>query len=555
MPFGDTDTQTAPLNTLPTVGGAPAPIAAGGPSAGGGLGANIDAQKAQLNQMVQQMLQRATQGKMGLPQPVQRNSPESMQQQPFNMNTAWSKKGDWGIALQNMGTTVHNLVAQHKQNQTRDALADWQGFDQAIEKAQMAAGPGDPSDPAWSKKVSDNLAQMPWVKAMLDPSNPKSVKRLKNMYKALNVDLTDDKENVYGQALKQLHKVKGAEKELRNNQAKKQEFEQKRQQTMKARMANLMSQARMAPPDPKNLESAARILESQLTHEESLAARTQAHLDSLEVQRGNLQARQQQIEQSHRDRQERMEDMQTNFQESLQIRKQLAQIAADKAYSLHDTSGLKDAVEKGFPINMIGDKESRDAVIKSFTKEGRSVPKPISPAEQASLDDGEVQLQKTHFWKDALKNEYADSQGNLPNKPFGSTWQRLQYKFGKAPPDAEIISDFSRERYAAVTGLIKGMRRGDIIKDMIQHTPDPVKDSPRLMYLKLDALDANYSLARAVTLQEHGFDKDPVDGSSLKDNIQSYENHLKSANTDINNLNKQQAAPDKKVYSKGQVPD
>lgn len=227
-------------------------------------GQNVDTQKDLLNQTVQGLISRATapQNHMQAPQP--RFSPESMQRQGYNMNvgTGPNKKAartqDFGIAMQNFGTLIHNMVGQHKQNQVREAMADWQSFDNSLQKAQMAAG--DPSSPDYQKKVQQNLANMPWVKSMLDPANPKSVKRLKNMYKALNVDLLDDKENVYGQALKQYHKVKNAEGKIQDAQ-QRMEMDKKRQQTMQSRIVQMMQQSQQTPPDAQRLEEAANIME------------------------------------------------------------------------------------------------------------------------------------------------------------------------------------------------------------------------------------------------------------------------------------------------------
>jgi hypothetical protein len=242
----------------------------------------VDAQKQQLDQMVKSLLSRAMAPKMGMPTPQPRYGEKEFEQGAMNMETSRSKgnKADMGVALQNFGTTINNLVAQHKQNQTRDALADWQGFDQAIQKAQLVAG--DPSAPDYQKKVQEALGNMPWVKAMLDPANQKNVKRLKNMYKALNVDLLDDKENVYGQALKQLHKVKAAEGKM-TDAKDKMEMARKRQQTMQSRLANLMSQAKATPPDPQQEE---RAMALGLEHEKNQIEAAKAGIDKWEFKQG-----------------------------------------------------------------------------------------------------------------------------------------------------------------------------------------------------------------------------------------------------------------------------
>lgn len=218
--------------------------------AGAGAGGGVDTEKAKLDQMVQHILSTVTkpqQGGIGAPSPRQDPQGPGMQQQQYKMGRAYTKQEDIGNVLYNAGTLIHNLSAQFKQNQVRDAVADWQSLDHSLQKAQLAAG--DPSAPDYKQKVQQNLAQMPWVKAFLDPSNPKSVKRLKNMYKALNQNIFDEKENVYGQALKQFDKAKKAEGQIAQH---KEELDKAKQQTMESRMKSLAGAGQMTPPDPKN---------------------------------------------------------------------------------------------------------------------------------------------------------------------------------------------------------------------------------------------------------------------------------------------------------------
>jgi hypothetical protein len=256
----------------------PAPMGGGGVATPGGGG--VDAQKNILNDLVKTLMTRVSQPKMGMPAPQPKFSEESMTDKGFNMSLARSRGEDVGIALQNMGSMVHNLTAEHKRNQVRDAMSDWQGFDNAIEKAQLVAG--DPSAPDYQQKVQAALGNMPWVKAMLDPANQKNVKRLKNMYKALNTDLMDEKENVYGAALKQHHKVKAAEKKITdvNQQA---DMAKKRQQTIQSRLANLMQQSKMSPPDPKGIEEVGRIA---VEHEKNMVEAARLGIDKWEFKQG-----------------------------------------------------------------------------------------------------------------------------------------------------------------------------------------------------------------------------------------------------------------------------
>lgn len=533
-----------------------------------GAGGAVDAQKSQLNQMVMQMLQKATQPKMGMPAPQPRFSEQSMTPQGYNMKSASSKSEDMGIALQNMGSMVHNFVAEHKQNQVRDAMADWQGFDNAIQKAQMVAG--DPNAPDFQKKMNDALAQMPWVKSMLDPANQKNVKRLKNMYKALNVDLLDDKENVYGQALKQMHKVKAAEKKIKDV-GQQAEMAKKRQQTMQARFQQLTQMAQAQAADPKNMESAAKIIESQIAHEDNAAQRRenaedrrqahednrefreQAHLDTLDHQKDQLEQQRQSLEERVRNDNAVLTERSDAHKENMALHRELIQIAADKAHTLGDTSGLRKQVEAGFPIDKL-DAKDRVAVLKDFSATGDRAPLPISTAEQTVLDEGLNQQMKIDAWKAQLDTT-RDANGKLSNKPMGTFWDSMKYKLGYATPNSAMVSDFSRERWSAIAGLVKGVRRGDILKSMVAHTPDPWKDSVELMNVKLDALKANYGLARATALKDHGFKYDPVTNNDLDSDIKSYEVHLNAADADVQKVEKQKQPAANKVHGKDEIPD
>jgi hypothetical protein len=251
-------TLAAAGNQFPTIPGSD-------PSQGGS-GA-VDQQKAALQAMVQQMLKQATQPRAGMPAPQPRYGEDEMKQQGYNMSPAYGKTANIGIGLQNAGTFINNMVAKHKQNQVRDALSDWQNYDNAIEKAQMVAG--DPNATGFKEKFEDALSKQPWVQSNLDPSNPKNLKRLKNMYKGLNIDLFDDKENVHSEGLKRHIKVKAAEKGIKDAAQQKQ-MAQQMQEVFKGRVQKLADMAKMQQPDPKNLESAAKLVESQLAHEDVL---------------------------------------------------------------------------------------------------------------------------------------------------------------------------------------------------------------------------------------------------------------------------------------------
>src|SRR5579864_1538923 len=129
-------------------------------------GTVVDNSKAQLEAITKNLLARTQAPQAGgMRQPSSRFSQESMTPQGYNMAHNTNKAADAGQAMQNFGTFVHNMVAQHKQNQIRDAASEWQGLNSSLERAQALAG--DPSAPDYQNKVQQILGEDPWVKANL----------------------------------------------------------------------------------------------------------------------------------------------------------------------------------------------------------------------------------------------------------------------------------------------------------------------------------------------------------------------------------------------------
>jgi hypothetical protein len=227
----------------------------------------VDQQKSQLDAVTQGILARASAPQAGgMQQPVPRAGADQLSKQGYNMQHNTNKKADAGQAIGNFGTFVHNMVAQHKQNQIRDAMSEWQGFNHSLENAQALAG--DPSAPDYQQKVQKMLAQDPWIKANLDPANPKAQKRLKNMYKALNVDLLEgDKDNVHRDGLKRffqvntaMQKVKEMGQKMAGHQQQKPPMDAQKQQGMfQEGLQKLMSQQTFQKPDMARQEEAARL--------------------------------------------------------------------------------------------------------------------------------------------------------------------------------------------------------------------------------------------------------------------------------------------------------
>lgn len=233
-----------------------------GPMPGAAEGASADKLKA----MTQQLIQMATRPQAGVRQPTPAYSPESMKPGEYNVQQGKSRGQEVGFALQNFGTFVHNAVAQHKQRQVSDAMAEWQGFDTALEKAQVLAG--DPSAPDYQQKLQKALAADPWIKANLDPANPKAVKRLKNMYKALHVDLlAEGEENVHRDGLKRFFRSKEALARAKAAKDKMRQYKSDpvaKQRAMSQSLEKLAGMGALKPPEPKALEEAAKTVVDEI---------------------------------------------------------------------------------------------------------------------------------------------------------------------------------------------------------------------------------------------------------------------------------------------------
>lgn len=522
----------------------------------------VDSSTDKLKQLTQSLIAMATRPQAGVRQPQPRAGYGAEALSPDKpMLPSGNKYKDAGATVYNLGAFVSNMVKAHKQRQVSDAVSEWQGFDAALQRAQVMAG--DPSAPDFQQKVQQKLKSDPWIQANLDPANPKSVKRIKNMYKALNVDLlADGEENVHREGLKRFFRSKEALDKAKANQQKMQQYKsdpQAKQRAMQQSLQKLMSMQTLQQPDPKAIESAARAAEAmagveerRALVEEQMTQRKQFHLDTLASQEASRAQRMQIAQMGSNDHNKSLAERSQYHQQEIELRREAIQIAADKASTTGDIGSLVDQVEQGFPIDKL-DAKDRSAVVEEFNHRGVQAPKPFTNQEQTVLDDALNQESKIRMWESTVENT-KDANGQLSNKPLGTFWQALKYKTGFDTPESAMISDFSRERWSAIGGLVRGVRRGDILRDMIQHTPDPWKDSMKLMDIKLKALEANYSLARATALKEHGYTRDYITGNNLDDDIKGYEDHLKAAKADIQRLQKTDKS-DTAVHGKGDIPN
>lgn len=278
------------------------------PPQGGGAGDAASVNKQQLDQLMKVLLQKASASQSSLQKPQLRNSPDSMQKQGMSKMPAATgdpsrdAQNNVNTSLNNIGGLIHNFSAQHKQNQVRDAMSEWQGISNAYEKAQVAAGAppnGNSEDPEYKKKVMEMMKNDPWVKANLDPANPKSVKRLKNMSKALNFDpLGGDEENVHRQGLLQHFKVQDAFKKMLGARKKMDEHKQGAQpqgqpqggkpnaQDLQGVLGNIMSQSKVQQPDIKEQTEVAKVGVEKYKAEADMVRAKNSSMDKYDFKQG-----------------------------------------------------------------------------------------------------------------------------------------------------------------------------------------------------------------------------------------------------------------------------
>ena len=166
---------------------------------------------------------------------------------PMNTNLARTKSEGLQLFLHNLGATVSNAVAAHKERQIRAAMGDYSALTGAWERAQDASG-GDPS------KADQIFNQDSIVYGILhDP------KKVKNMAQAESMDyLNPEKTTVYGEAKKrwvQTHQAHGIMKILQKLHIAAQSQPQlsgQEQQQFAQEMAHRVEQtARPTPMDAK----------------------------------------------------------------------------------------------------------------------------------------------------------------------------------------------------------------------------------------------------------------------------------------------------------------
>lgn len=454
---------------------APAP-----PGAGGGNDI-ISVSRQKLDAMLQQLMTRASGGQQSAAQPpTSRNSPESMKQQGYDTKGV-PKTGDpsrdignsVNQALGNMGTFVHNMVAQHKQSQTRDAMSEWQGFGSALTRAQLAAGDppnGNPQDPEYKKKMMDILSQDPWIKSNLDPANPKSVKRLKNMSKALNFDpMGSDQENVHRQGLLQHFKVQDALKKMVGAKQKMAQHTQGQQGQSQGSpssgganqglppnaqdvLRHFMQQTQTQGPDTKTQLEIAR-LQTELYKADAEAeakVRTQQASDERQDKRlADADARQDKALQAMSDRQDKALLAHT------QLMRDEMKHAAEREWARLDTMGQT----KGYNVNTQGKAQ------KMNLKQGQDVPDSwISEkdAEAISTPTGQGRNRAETAGVILKMNQELGKVLSLDDKKLGAVAGRLEdfkaNKVGVNDPDYIYLSQISELAKSATAMMHLGQR-------------------------------------------------------------------------------------------------
>lgn len=478
---------------------------------------------AQIMKMLLLNAQRKQAG--GTPVPGQVGQGPQRDPMSIGMNTgnphAWS-----GVRFTAaLGDLIGSAVAKKKQNDILKAEGDWTYMQSALNELYGAQASGDQKGAAAAQAKLDVV--------LGDP------KKLKNMAKALNQDwLNPEKTTVYGEALKKVNAETQAKdaKQMQAAQGIKGIFQrliQRQQQPQlspdqQQRMAReIEAKAPTTTPgsmDPKILMELVNQARLEQQHDENLAERKQEHEEALaqrkEEHEDNLALRRDLLSEKATEAQNRLSDARLNREEREQYHRSLVQLHRDslelrrqQAASSNDPAAWAELVQRGQSLSTIPAKE-RNAVVEYMNKQKMSVPKPLSSTEQKAIDDATETVSKVDGWINQLQ-QFAGNDGKLPNKPFTMLGSTLKYYAGSDSPDAALISDLSRERWQAIAPLLHGIRRGDIVNDIVKHTPSPWKDSVSLMDTKLRQLKANFEEARQAILQSHGFEVDPSTGDPI----------------------------------------
>jgi len=436
----------------------------------------------------------------------------------------------WGAErfMSGLGAFIRDAVRAKKERQLQSAEGDWTTMQAYMNELYAAQASGDQQGAAAAQKKLDNF--------FMDD------KKLKNMAKALNQDwLNPEKTTVHGEAMKNVA-AQGQQKQNamtgmknvfrrligQNQQMKVQLTEQQRRQMAQ----EIEAKAPVMPGqlDDKFLLDIANQMRQQQQHEETLAERREFHEESLaqrkETAQQNFALRQQGLDQQkmalqarldegNLNRQQRADfhkDMMANQEANRALRKEIADMRTQAGEDAR--SEWADHVRRTGKITDVPTKE-RAGVMKYMGDNSMNVPTPIGIAEQKTIDEALETGAKVDGWLEQLDKLRDPKTGKLPNRRFSMFAPMFQYFTGKASPEAALISDFSRERWQAIAPLLHGIRRGDIIKDIVRHTPDPRFDSIENMYIKLQQLQKNYEQSRQAVLRGHHFDIDPSTGDML----------------------------------------
>lgn len=408
---------------------------------------------------------------------------------------------------------VGKAVMGDKQKKVRSAYADWSALMTSWDEAMQMAG-GD------QQKAEQLHEKMPVVQAILgDP------KKRKNMAKALGEDwMNPEKSSVYSQGLKMAIKADKAGKlvkALRTLHLAHQlqpQFNQEQQQQFVHEGEQMIPKA--GQPNPQLALEAAK--EQRLGQEKEMQFQLQRQqieqtgqlrLEQMRMRDQQfqmmLQERQINRQQMNEWRKDSLDERREYHQDMLDMRKQMAQLSGDPGDWLT-------ALNMGVSFAQVPAKDKRSVV--AFAKAHNvPIPRQLTTQENQMLDAAMETGMKVDQWLITLSGkEFQGADGKPSNQAFSTLWPMLKYKFGVGSPEASIISDLSRERWAAIAPLLHGVRRGDILRDIVQHTPNPTKDSPALMVTKLQRLKQSFEWGKQAILWGHGFRVDPQTGQPLQ---------------------------------------
>jgi hypothetical protein len=376
------------------------------------------ADPSQLNSLLQQLIQKATQRHTSLAGAAPTQQPQ--QRSPYNTNVGGTPAEQKQSFFYNLGATIQNAGLALKEKQIKQATGTMQTLSNAWDEAQNLAN-GD------QQKALQIFNKMPQVQGIL--SDPKQVKQLGKLlqYDALNPEKNKTSMHVAAERVGKANKIKsmmGAVKQaITQNQTQRGPYDAQQQAGIAQRLVS------RAPATQESGQSqlVQDVLKSQLLMEQE--RQKEEHADKMEQEREDFRDYQQQVTEDARTTRQQLHD---NTMASLQ---HMRDLASDQRESAREAAMLKG-------IGM------RDA--DKFQ---------VTPAQLNTQVNGALSTLKQQL---AMANASLEKMRAEADKRDASTWQRLT----TSAPDLQGAQDDMKHTQAAIDYIES--QRSAIIKGTVQ---------------------------------------------------------------------------------------